>query len=49
MNEAFHWLEKAVQERSLWIAWLAVDPRFDAFRGDPRYNSILQRMRLPPQ
>ncbi len=47
MNEAFHWLEKAVEERSLWIVWLAVDPRFDLFRGDPRYFSILERMRLP--
>jgi len=49
MNDAFCWLEKAVQERSLWIAWLAVDPRFDLFRGDSRYHSILERMRLPPQ
>jgi TolB-like protein len=49
MNTAVCWLEKAVQERSLWIAWLAVDPRFDLFRGDPRYYSILERMRLLPR
>jgi eukaryotic-like serine/threonine-protein kinase len=49
MNDAFHWLENAVQERSLWTAWLKVDPRFDLFRDDPRYYSILERMRLPPR
>jgi hypothetical protein len=49
MNTAICWLEKAVQERSLWIAWLAVDPRFDLFLGDPRYYSILERMRLLPR
>jgi serine/threonine protein kinase len=49
INNAFRWLEHAVQERSLWIAWLAVDPRFDVFRGDPRYVSILEQMRLPPR
>jgi hypothetical protein len=47
MDESFHWLEEAVKERSIWIVWLAVDPRFDLFRGDPRYHSILERMRLP--
>jgi hypothetical protein len=49
MNNAFRWLENAAKERSLWIAWLAVDPRFDLFRGDPRYVSILEQMRLPPR
>jgi hypothetical protein len=37
MDDAFPWLEMAVQERSLWIAWLAVDPRFDLFRRDARF------------
>jgi len=49
MNGAFCWLEKAVEERSLWIGWFAVDPRFDRFRSDPRYYSILERMQLPRQ
>jgi eukaryotic-like serine/threonine-protein kinase len=47
MDNAFQWLERAVQERSLWIAWLAVDPRFDLFRRDVRYYSILERMKFP--
>src|SRR5260370_32533221 len=31
MNGVFCWLEKAVEERSLWIRWLAVDPVSTAF------------------
>lgn len=47
VNQAFQWLERAVEERSLWIPWLAVDPRFDTFRGNARYYSILEQMALP--
>jgi tetratricopeptide (TPR) repeat protein len=45
-DEAFSWLERAIQERSSWLAWAKVEPRFDSLRSDARFNSLLLRMRL---
>jgi adenylate cyclase len=46
-NDAFVWLERAYQERSSWLVWIAVEPRFDSLRSDPRFSSLLSKMRLP--
>ena len=45
-EEAFTWLERAYSERSSWLAWMKVEPRFDALKSDPRFTSLLKRMRL---
>ncbi len=45
-EEAFTWLERAYSERSSWLAWMSVEPRFDPLRSDPRFISLLTRMRL---
>src|SRR5213080_1877327 len=45
-DQAFTWLGRAFQERSSWLAWAKVEPRFDTLRTDPRFNSLLVRMRL---
>ena len=45
-DEAFAWLERAYHERSSWLVWANVEPRFDPLRSDPRFTSILTRMRL---
>jgi hypothetical protein len=37
---------KAYAERSNGIAYLAVDPIWDAIRGDPRFQDFLRRARL---
>jgi hypothetical protein len=29
------------------MIWLRVNPRFDHLRGDPRYDSLVQRMNFP--
>lgn len=47
-EEAFTWLERAYSERSSWLAWMNVEPRFDPLRSDPRFISLLTRMRLGP-
>ncbi len=47
-DRAFEWLERAYQERSSWLAWVMVEPRFDGIRSDPRFASLLKRMRLEP-
>ncbi len=40
------WLEKAYDERSSWLAWVKVEPRFDWLRGDPGFDSIVRRLGL---
>ncbi len=43
-EEAFHWLEKAYQERSALMAYTKMDPWFDGLRSDPRFQDLLQRI-----
>jgi TolB-like protein/Tfp pilus assembly protein PilF len=45
---ALQWLERAYEERSSWLVWIGVEPRFDRLRGTPGFRSLLGRMRLPP-
>jgi TolB-like protein/Flp pilus assembly protein TadD/predicted Ser/Thr protein kinase len=46
-NQAFIWLEKAVDERSPWLYFLKTDPAFETLRGDPRFTALLHRIGLP--
>jgi serine/threonine-protein kinase len=43
-DAAFAELEKAFEERSGWLVFLRVDPRFDPLRTDPRFDALLQKM-----
>jgi Flp pilus assembly protein TadD len=45
-EQTFKYLEMAFQDRSFWMVWLRIDPRFDGVRSDPRYQDLLRRMRL---
>jgi adenylate cyclase len=47
-DESFTWLERAFQERSSWLVWAGVEPRFDALRSDPRFTSLMAKMKLRP-
>ena len=44
---ALEWLEKAYDERSSGMQYLAVDPQFDAIRPNPRYQYWLGVLNLP--
>jgi hypothetical protein len=46
-DQAFAWLEKAYSERSAWISWLKVDPKFDSLRSDPRFADLMRRVGFP--
>jgi TolB-like protein/Tfp pilus assembly protein PilF len=43
---ALDWLARAYDEQSPWIGYLAVDPRFDPLRSQPRFKEILRKARL---
>src|SRR6266571_3780833 len=45
-DEAFRLLEKAYDEHSSNMPFLAVDPCWDGIRSDPRYADLLRRMGL---
>jgi thioredoxin-like negative regulator of GroEL len=43
-EHAFQWLERAMEDRSTPINFLAQDPAFDALHGDPRFTALVQRL-----
>jgi TolB-like protein/Tfp pilus assembly protein PilF len=43
-EEGFKWLERAFQDRCFELISLKVDPRFDAFRGNPRFASLSSQL-----
>jgi TolB-like protein/Tfp pilus assembly protein PilF len=46
LDEAFALLDEAVNRRMTNILWLAVDPRADVIRADPRFDALIARMGL---
>jgi tetratricopeptide (TPR) repeat protein len=45
-EQAFEWLEKVAEEKSYYVVWLKVDPIWDAFRTDGRFQDLLRRIGL---
>jgi serine/threonine-protein kinase len=45
-EECFATLERAYIDRDVRLSFLRVDPRWDGVRSDPRFLSLLQRVRL---
>ena len=46
-DEAFHWLNKAYDRRSPWLAYAAGFFWLDNLRSDPRHDALLRRMNFP--
>jgi tetratricopeptide (TPR) repeat protein len=46
-DQAFQWLDKAYQDRSEWLTWIAIEPKLDPIRADPKFERLLRRMNLP--
>ena len=46
-EQAFAWLEKAFAERSHWLLWLRLDPRWKTLRSDPRFTELVERLKYP--
>jgi eukaryotic-like serine/threonine-protein kinase len=45
-DAAFEWLKQAYNERRGWLAYLKIEPMFDPLRTDPRFQVLVERMRL---
>jgi hypothetical protein len=45
-DEALTALQRAFEDRSHWLVWLALDPRFASIRGDPRFQGLVARVGL---
>jgi tetratricopeptide (TPR) repeat protein len=41
------WMKKAFEERSSWLVWSNVEPRFDWLRGDPDFAALMKAMNFP--
>jgi eukaryotic-like serine/threonine-protein kinase len=46
VDQVFHWLERAYQDRRGWLTYIKVDPIFDSVKDDPRFAAFVKRMRL---
>jgi len=40
------WLRAAYDDRAVWMGYLAVDPVFDQYRSDPRFQDLLKQVGL---
>ena len=42
-ESTFQWLEKGYESRDVHMVFLTIDPMWDDFRSDPRFQGLLQR------
>jgi tetratricopeptide (TPR) repeat protein len=45
-DQAFFYLDKAYQERAPNMIYIGVEPLFDGLHTDPRFSTLLKKMRL---
>jgi serine/threonine-protein kinase len=42
-NAVFDWLNRAYTARDVHLFFLPVDPKWDAYRADPRFTALVAR------
>ena len=42
-EQAMEWLDRSLVSHDIHLAFLTIDPKWDALRSDPRFISVLQR------
>jgi serine/threonine protein kinase/Tfp pilus assembly protein PilF len=45
-DQAFAWLERAYEDRTFYMPWVAVECRLDGLHSDPRFAALLKKMGL---
>ncbi len=48
ISSAIDAFERAVDERTGWVLWLATEPKLDSLRTEPRFRALLDRCGLRP-
>ena len=48
-DEAFKWLEKCYEERTITMLMIKTIPDLDPIRDDPRYEDLVKRMNFPEE
>ena len=46
-EQVITWMRKAFEERSSWLVWSNVEPRFAWLRDDPDFASLMRAMKFP--
>lgn len=46
LDEALLWLQRAWEERSLWLGYLNIEPQLDPLRGDARFSQLVRKVGL---
>ena len=46
-EQVLTWMQKAFEERSSWLVWSNVEPRFAWLRDDPDFASLMRAMKFP--
>ena len=47
LDRALDWVERAIEDRRGWVAYLTVNPIFDPLREHERFGALVERMELP--
>ena len=47
-EQTLKWLQTAYDDHAVWMSYLGVDPVFDRFRSDQRFQGLLRRLALLP-
>ena len=45
-DDTFKWLQAAYDDHAVWMGYLGVDPIFDRYRSDLRFQGLLRRIGL---
>jgi tetratricopeptide (TPR) repeat protein len=45
-EQAFAWLDRAYDERSHWLVWLRLDPRWEGLMSNQRFGILVRRVGL---
>jgi adenylate cyclase len=46
-DEAFEYLDKAMEDKEIWLFFIKFSPEWDLLRPDPRFQKVLERMNFP--
>ncbi len=46
-DAAYSWIDQAFEERSHWLVWLRLDPRWGRMRTQARFDELVSRLNYP--